>query len=130
MHASLAAWLRGWRPPVRAIDRFIGRFLTEPKPSVWFDAPSRRASEDGFAQAAMRRGLRADRRSRLAYRGRDFFINGEWLLMTRARAVPLRRFANERELPPGALGPTPVDPELLGSLHEWFDAGWIRLGRT
>jgi len=130
MHASLAAWLRGWRPPARAVDRFIGRFLTEPKPSVWFDAPSRRASEDGFAQAAMRRGLRADRRSRLAYRGRDFFINGEWLPMTRARAVPLRRFANERELPPGALGPTPVDPELLGSLHEWFDAGWIRLGRT
>lgn len=129
MHASLSAWVRDWRAPARSIDRFVGRFLTEPKPSVWFDAPARRPGLAAFARIAARDGLRADRRSRLAYRGRNFFINGEWFAMTRASAPLLRRLADLRELPPVALAPTSVDPDLLALLHEWFDAGWIRPGR-
>lgn len=128
MQAALAGWVRGWRPSARAVDRFIGRFLTEPKPTVWFDAPSRKPGSRAFAATAGRRGLRADRRTRLAYRGKDFFVNGEWRAMSAREAPLLRRLADERRLPPGALTATPVDPALLAALHGWFDAGWIRFG--
>lgn len=128
MQAALAGWLRGWHAPTRAIDRFVGRFLTEPKPAVWFDSPSRKPGAQAFASAARRRGLRADRRTRLAYRGRDFFINGEWRAMSASAAPLLRRLADERRLPPGTLTATPVDPALLAALQGWFDAGWICYG--
>jgi 50S ribosomal protein L16 3-hydroxylase len=128
MHAVLAKWLREWRPAPREIDRFMGRFLTEPKPNVWFQAPRRRTSPAAFTARALGSGLRVDRRSRLAYRRRDFFINGEHLPMTAKSAPLLRRLADERSLPPDALGGTSVDPELISCLRQWFDAGWIRFG--
>jgi 50S ribosomal protein L16 3-hydroxylase len=128
MHATLSGWLRDWRASPRAVDRFLGRFLTEPKPQVWFPAPPRRTSAASFAARAARVGLRVDRRTRLAFRGRDFFINGEHLPITTGSASLLRRLANERILPPDALGATSVDPDLLARLREWFDAGWIHFG--
>jgi hypothetical protein len=48
--------------------------------------------------------------------------------MTAKSAPLLRRLADERGLPPDALGGTSVDPELISCLREWFDAGWIRFG--
>lgn len=129
MHATLSKWLREWRPAPREIDRFLGRFLTEPKPQVWFPSPRRRTSNARFAADAASAGVRVDRRTRLAFRRRDFFINGEHMPITTGAASLLRRLANERALPPGALGATSVDPDLIARLHEWFDAGWIHFGR-
>ena len=68
------------------IERFIGHFLTEPKPSVWFDAPSTPAAISDWARpgsaqsspgAAAGLTLVLDRRTRMLYRGDDFYINGE-----------------------------------------------------
>ena len=127
MHATLTAWLRGWRPTRRAVDDFIGRFLTEPKASVWFERPSRRLSPAALAQQAARRGLRADRRTRMSWRDARFFINGECVEMPAPARPLLRRLADRRRLPPDVLARTPVDSPLFDSLHAWFDAGWIHL---
>ena len=41
MAQTLAGWLDDWRPGRARIDDYLGRFLTEPKPNVWFEAPAR-----------------------------------------------------------------------------------------
>jgi 50S ribosomal protein L16 3-hydroxylase len=129
MTRSLAGWLANWRPTKRQIDDYIGRFLTEPKPSVWFEAQARPPALSAWWEGAQRRGVRADRRSRLAYRGRHLFINGECFDMLPGTSASLRRLADSRELPPDALRATPVDSDLARSLHQWFCAGWINHSR-
>jgi 50S ribosomal protein L16 3-hydroxylase len=130
MHATLARWIRSWRPRGADVDAFIGRFLTEPKASVWFDAPARVPAPQPFAARADRLGLRADRRTRMSYRGSRFFVNGECYAVAHDARALLQRLADERRLPPGALRGAPVDSPLIRCLHECFDAGWIRFDAT
>lgn len=129
MARSLAGWLADWRPSKRQIDDYIGRFLTEPKPNVWFEAQARPVALGTWWEATRRRGLRADRRTRMAYRGRHLFINGESCDIPAGSAASLRRLADSRELPPDALRATPVDSALAQTLHQWFCAGWINHSR-
>ncbi len=129
MAQTLAQWLSNWNPRKAEIDDYIGRFLTEPKPSVWFESADRASTLAPWWAKAQRRGLRVDRRSRLTYRGRRLFINGESLAMPSGAAQSLRDLADLRELPPDALRATLVDSPLAAVLHEWFCSGWIHHSR-
>ena len=127
MQSTLAGWLRDWRPSEARIDDFIGRFLTEPKPNVFFEPPTRAATPEAFAKAAARRGLRADRRTRMSYRGARFFVNGESVAVpTRQRAL-LRRLADARMLDATHLAGETAGQLLADTLHGWYEAGWIHL---
>ena len=127
MNATLEKWLTGWRPSRAQIDDFIGRYVTEPKPTVWFEQPARRVSPGAFQRAAASRGVLADRRTRMSYRGGWFFINGESCAMAPATAARLRRLADRRELEPEAFTTT-AGTGLAAALQGWLDAGWLRLG--
>jgi len=127
MRDTLAGWLLDWRPTRAQVDDFIGRFVTEPKHNVWFEPPARRLSPKTFVAAAARHGVRLDRRTRMAYRGARWFVNGESVTLGPALRAVLRRLADTRALPPGAFEATSVDAALPRLLHPWFDAGWIRL---
>ena len=129
MTHSLTGWLADRRPTKRQIDDYISQFLTEPKPSVWFEARARPPALGPWWPGAQRRGVRADRRTRLAYRGRHLFINGECFEMLPGTSASLRRLADSRELPPDMLRATPVDSDLARTLHQWFCAGWINHSR-
>jgi 50S ribosomal protein L16 3-hydroxylase len=126
MHQQLSDWITQWRADPKSISRFIGRFLTEPKPNVWFDAAQRTMSSSVFARSLARKGLRADRRSRLAYRDNCLFINGECVEPAAQWRPLLRRLADRRCLEPQELAGRIDDPALLELLHEWFEDGWIR----
>ncbi len=126
----LRGWAAGWRPSRAAVDDFIGRWLTEPKPHVWFEPPEPRLAPERFARAAVRSGLRLDRRSRMAWRGAAVFLNGESIEAPPAARRWLRRLADRRALTavecPGALALA----DLAAILHGWYDAGWLRLGEA
>ncbi|HPU50276.1 MAG TPA: cupin domain-containing protein [Burkholderiaceae bacterium] len=129
MAQTLSRWLTDWRPGRKEADDYIGRFLTEPKPTVWFEPPARATAAGAWWDDARRHGLRADRRSRLAYRARRLFINGESFALPAGASAALRALADKRELPPDALAATPVDSALAQMLHQWFSAGWIHYRR-
>ncbi len=124
----LRDWATGWRASPAEVDRFIGRWLTEPKPHVWFEPPEPRLAPGRFALAAGREGLRLDRRSRMAWRGASIFLNGESIDVPPPTRRWLRRLADRRALTavecPRALADTGLAAILLG----WYDAGWLRLG--
>jgi 50S ribosomal protein L16 3-hydroxylase len=125
LHAQLARWARGWRPGAAMLDDFIGRFLTEPKPQVWFErAPAMSAAR--FAARAMRVGLRLDRRTRIAYRRRRLFVNGERFEAAGAAAWA-RALANRRRLDPASAVHALADPRCAALLLQWHEAGWLHL---
>jgi len=121
-HAVAAADEIRWSR--RDVSRLLGSYLSEPKPHVMFSPPRRPLAPAGFAAQVRRRGVRLDARSRMLFRGADFFLNGERVEAPgRARRL-LARLADERALPPGAR----LSGPLSRPLHAWYLAGWLRIG--
>lgn len=121
-HAAAAVGGVRWRK--RDIARFLGGFLSEPKPQIVFSPPRKPMAPARLAARCRVRGLRLDARSRMLFRGEDFFLNGERIQApARARKV-LARLADERSLPAGE---RVADP-LPGLFHEWYRAGWLHVG--
>ncbi|HET9762077.1 MAG TPA: winged helix domain-containing protein, partial [Casimicrobiaceae bacterium] len=107
----------------RAIERFLGCYLTEPKPGVTFSPPSPALSRTAFALCAARKGLRLDSAAQLLYDARHIFVNGDALEPPRQAASALRRLADARELPPSR-----VDREALTILYRWYRDGFVHTG--
>ena len=128
--ARLRGWAAAWRPSAAQVDRFVGTWLTEPKATVWFDAPERRLAPAAFERSALAAGLRLDRRSRMAWRGATVFANGEALDVPAGARRWLRRLADRRALSAAECRRALADPALATILHGWHDTGWLRLGAT
>ena len=121
-HAVSAAGQIRWSR--RDVSRLLGAYLSEPKPHVAFSPPRKPLSPARFASQARTRGLRLDARSRMLFRGADFFLNGERVdAPAHARGL-LARLADERSLSRGVR----LAPSLARRLRAWYLAGWLRLG--
>jgi 50S ribosomal protein L16 3-hydroxylase len=107
----------------RVTERFLGCYLTEPKPTVTFAPPARPLSRTSFAVRVMRRGLRLDSATQLLYDARHLFVNGDVLELPRDATLALRRFADARELVPSPLG-----REALTILYRWYRDGFVHFG--
>ena len=97
----------------RVLERALGEYLTEPKPSVWF-APG--------AAGVMLEGVRLDRRSRMVYDAHHVFINGESYRAGGRDATLMRQLADQRQLSARELARASDDA--LALLSSWCDAGW------
>ena len=103
----------------RALACALGEVLTEPKPSVWFDAGG-----DGPA-AADAGAWQLDRRSRMLYDEHHVFINGESYLASGRDARAMRELADRRCLTAAAVAR--LSPGARALLAEWERAGWLRV---
>jgi len=121
-HAAVVAGRIRWR--TRDVARFLGEYLSAPKPHVVFSRPRSPLSLVRFAALCRVRGLRLDLRTRLLFREREFYVNGERLAPPERLRRVLARLADERALPPRERLAQP----LLRLLHPWYLAGWLRIG--
>jgi len=121
-HAVAAVESVRWRK--RDVARLLGAYLSEPKPHVVFPRPRERLAPARLASRLRARGLRLDARSRMLFRGTDFFVNGERVEASARERALLARLADERSLPRGVR----VSPRLAQQLHAWYLAGWLRVG--
>jgi 50S ribosomal protein L16 3-hydroxylase len=124
MVSRVAAMLRRVRWSEREVGRFLGTYLSEPKPNVIFTRPSPALSCARFARAVARQGVRLDARTLMLFRGRRLYVNGEEVDMPPAARTALVSLADARALPAGE---TPTSP-LLELLHEWYVAGYLQPG--
>jgi 50S ribosomal protein L16 3-hydroxylase len=111
-----------WRK--KDVARFLGAHLSEPKPHVAFSRPRKPLAPARFASRCRALGVRLDPRSRMLFRGEDFFVNGERVAAPARCRAPLLRLADERSLPPGARLPG----ALARLFHAWYLAGWLHAG--
>jgi len=109
------AWQRASRDP-QALERALGRWLSEPKPRVWFD-PGRASSALGG------RVLELDRRTRMLYDSNHLYVNGEALRSIGRDAQWLRRLADTREL--AATDVRRLSKAGRAIVQQWLAAGWI-----
>ncbi|THF64208.1 cupin domain-containing protein [Pseudothauera rhizosphaerae] len=117
---QVAAMLRAIRWDRGMVADFLGEYLTEPKPHVFFDPPDEPLSAARFARQVGKAGYRLDARSVLLFRDGRFFLNGEAVEVPAAESDTLAQLAHHRRLPPG----TAFSPALLALLHDWYRAGF------
>ena len=99
-----------------ALARVLGSLLTEPKPQVWFDAPTEPVD-------AVHAGVVLSARTRMLYDEQHVFINGEALRAGGRDAKLMRRLADTRALSAADCGALSEGARSL--LADWADAGWV-----
>jgi 50S ribosomal protein L16 3-hydroxylase len=102
-------WRRG------DVERFLGRYLTTPKPHVAFAPPRRPMARAAFARRLRREAVALDLRTQMLYRGAQLYVNGEAPVAARG----LRALADRRR----ALVPV-ARADLI---YEWYRAGYLHL---
>ena len=104
------------------VQRFAGRYLTEPKPQTIFQRPRRAMSLGNFIQCVMKHGLRLALPTRMLFTGRQIFINGERYVIASGNRSALIRLADRRATP--AFLPSAATARLL---YAWYCAGYIHV---
>lgn len=105
----------------RVASRFLGQWLTEPSPAAWFEP----TAEDGWlAENRPATGtLVADRCTRIIYRGKELYINGE--LADLAPSAALRALADDRRLDCAGRSARALSADEIAMLDDWLAEGWL-----
>ena len=101
------------------ITDFLGHYLTEPKPHVFYDAPEDELDEDEFQALIMENGVVLDLKSIILYSNGMLYCNGELLSTLPEDVAVWQQFANTRRISGGQILPT-MFPLLL----EGYQNGW------
>jgi len=104
------------------VAAFVGRFFSEPKPSVYFTPPAKPVGKKAFATRLQKNGLQLDAKTRLLFSDTEFFINGEDFGATGVERKVLTLLADTRSLPAKDYGEA-----LTGLFYEWYVAGWAHV---
>ncbi len=106
-------------------ERFLLRYLSEPKATTLFDTSIKTLPPKQFQRRATARGLKLDRRTRIIYSNAAIGINGEWIKLPPAAMTAIRTLADQRELSALQAQRAPAAAWVL--MHGWYHAGWIAL---
>jgi 50S ribosomal protein L16 3-hydroxylase len=118
---KMLAGIRWNRADVRA---FLGGYLSEPKPQVFFEPPEAPLSRSRFLRAWARGGLELDRRTQMLFAGRRFFLNGEPIEAPAADRARLTELADRRRL----AGPQGLSEAGVDLIYEWYRCGFALPG--
>lgn len=105
------------------IADFLGRYLTEPKPHLFFDPPEPPLALSAFKRGAQKHGVALAPQSLLLWQADTFYLNGE-ALAAMPDPMALKHLADRRRLT-GAQ----ITAALLGALYPLYLDGYIVLGR-
>lgn len=103
------------------IRNFIGCWLTEPKPQIYFDAPEEEPDFDEFTAHVRSQGLRLDVKSQLLFSENCLFINGEPVSVESCDLAWMQTLADRRcqNAAPDLTSGT------LQTLFEWYSCGFV-----
>lgn len=104
---------------------FLGKYLTEPKPDVFFE-PARKLSKKQFLANLQQKTLRLDLKSQLLFTNNVFYLNGEKLPIENGLIETMQDFADNRYLSKTALTES-LCILLADALFEYYLAGFIYL---
>ncbi len=108
------------------VDRFLGCWLSEPKPQVFFAAPATPLSRAAFLRRAAREGLLLSAATQLLYDAQQLYINGVALAWPQEGRDLLAGLADRRDLAPALAAKLP--PAIVSVAYDWYRQGFLALG--
>lgn len=122
LHFSERALRQAMREP-QALARALGCWLTEPKPSVWFETPAAPLARSGPRTRRAAQALELDAKTKMLHHRSLIFINGESVRISGPDAALLRRLADRRGL--GVEDLSKAGAQACALLQQWKEAGWL-----
>ena len=121
MLKQVGAAIRKIRWDDEDIANFLGSYLSEPKPHIFFDGPARPLSAARFADAVTKHGVGLDLKTLMLCQDRTLFVNGEAYKVRKSDYRVLRELADARRLP----AETALSPDAMELLYEWYLDGYL-----
>ena len=126
MHRRYLRLLQDVKWDRAAIARFVGTYLSEPKPHVFFQSPRSPLATAVFRRRAATQGMRLDLKSQLLYDDTHLYMNGVALRWPAKGRELLRRLANDRAL--ARADAARLSPEAAAILYNWYRNGYVHTG--
>jgi 50S ribosomal protein L16 3-hydroxylase len=126
MHRRYQRLLDGVRWDRNAMARFVGCWLSEPKPHVFFERPATPLAPGAFRRSVEKHGVRLDLRSQLLYDDRHLYVNGTAVPWPATSRDTLRRLADERAL--ASMAARNASQEVAAILYNWYRDGYVHTG--
>ena len=102
---------------------FLGRYLTEPKPHVFFVPPAVPAEIMEFRRSVLRGGALLDRKSRLLTHDTWAFMNGDRIAVSPQSRALLRELSDYWMIQ----SRNTIDRKSLALLYAWYCDGYLQL---
>ncbi|MEO6117867.1 MAG: cupin domain-containing protein [Methylotenera sp.] len=102
------------------VAQFLGRYLSEPKADVVFEA-NKKMSMRAFSEKLAKVGVALDLKSQMLFFNDCFFMNGEGVIFMGDSAEMLKELADKRFLNEKIID----DALLLQQLYGWYIAGYL-----
>ncbi len=102
------------------IANFLGCYLSEPKPHIFFDNPDHPLSQAKFVQKLQKHGVTLELKSQMLCHDGWIFINGEAFEATGEDYALLRELADNRSLP------ARMDSPCAELLYQWYLDGYLQ----
>ena len=108
------------------VERFLGIYLTEPKPHVFFTPPLHPLTQQEFVCQLEKGKLHLNLKSRMLCSEKYIFMNGDVSEVRAPARQILEKLADHLALPTGAN----FDGEALALLYQWYLYGYIEITDT
>lgn len=105
------------------VAHFLGSYLSEPKPHIFFDAPAKPLTAERFFQVLHERGVALNLKTQMLCYGNTVFVNGEPYPLAKTSYRVLRELADVRALSAGHQWPE----EVCELLYEFYLDGYLAL---
>ena len=106
------------------VANFLGCYLSEPKPHIFFESPAKPLSQASFGQALQKRGVALDLKTQMLCHGSTVFVNGDAHQVGQGSYRALRELADMRNLPAAAKLPR----EAAELVYQWYLDGFVTPG--
>jgi 50S ribosomal protein L16 3-hydroxylase len=105
----------------RDIAGFLGHYLSEPKPHIFFDPPAKPMARARWSRALQTRGAALDLKTQMLCFDGTVFINGEAHAVGKVAYRELRALADERRL----IAAPEMSAQAQALLYQWYTHGYI-----
>jgi 50S ribosomal protein L16 3-hydroxylase len=103
------------------VAEFLGCYLSEPKPHIFFTPPARALPLDRFAERVLKSGARLDLKTQMLCWNNTVFVNGTAHRVKPRTYRELRALADDGLLPPGAA----LSSAAMELLYQCYLGGYI-----
>lgn len=123
MRAKANSILKGIKWNQSDIENFLGIYLSEPKPHVFFEPPQKPLALSNFLNRARKQGIALNLKTRMLSGNGKFFINGEIFTASNTTYRILEKLADQHTL----ILDQNIDTATKVMIYQWYTSGYLEI---